>query len=167
MRKQASLTALGLTLIATAGFMASALAAPSESQRLRGLEGRVFLVTVEVTRDDLGIFAFLFGAPAGTTFPNCYAFNATDWTETGFPTTGQWTQDSVGVKTSYEVTNADGLVQEGLVTPARGKGVLQLQAVTTIEGAGLEFVSVGAEVQGSDIADCPSFPPPFTPPEDD
>ena len=166
MKKTKQLTAIAV-LLGTGLSMGAAFAAPDGSQKLRGLEGRVFLVTVEVVRDDFGVFEFFFGAPVGTTFPNCYAFNADDWTETGFPTTGTWSQDSVGARTGYVVTNNEGLEQLGFVSPAGGKGVLQLQAVSTINPAGLEFFSVGAEVQGSDITDCPTFPPPFTPPEDD
>ena len=135
-------------------------AAPDGSQQLRGLGGRVFMVTVEVTKDEYGIFELLLGAPVGTTFPNCYVFHGegNNWSETAFPTEGVWSQASVGAKTGYQVVNSDGFEQLGEVGPAGGGGVLQLEAVSTIEAAGLEFVSSGHEVHGSDILDCPTGP---------
>ncbi len=158
-----------ITTAGVVGFAGTAGAEPGDSQRLRGLAERVFLVTVEVTKDEFGVFEFFFGAPVGTTFPNCYIFaadaneNGSNWFESAFPTEGAWNQGSVGAKTSYEVTNLDGFRQLGEVTPARGKGVLQLEAVSSIVDLGLEFLSVGAEVHGSDIDDCP-IEPDFTPP---
>ncbi len=160
----AMITTLGVT-----GLVDKVDAAPDDSQRLRGLGDRVFLVEVELTYDPFGLFDLFFGVPVGTTFPNCYIFNAdvdssgNNWFESAFPdTVGFWAQGSVGAKTDYEVYAGD-LMQWGQVTPAGGKGVLQLEATSSIPGV-LEFFSVGAEVQGSDIDDCPAFPPPFTPP---
>ena len=153
-----------LAALISIGIVGSAAAVPDESQRLRGMAGRVFQVTVEVTKDDFGVFEMFFGAPVGTTFPNCYIFAidanemGNNWFETAFPTEGVWNQGSTGARTSYGVTNLDGFEQLGQVTPAGGKGVLQLEAVSTISFLGLEFLSVGAEVQGSDIDDCPEFP---------
>ena len=159
-----------IAAVGVLGLTQTVRATPDASQRLRGMAGRVFEVTVEVTKDDLGIFEGIFGAPVGTTFPNCYIFAAdanasgNNWSESAFPTEGVWTQGSVGAKTSYQVTNVTGFQQLGQVTPAKGKGVLQLEAVSTILAFGLEFVSVGSEVQGSDIDDCP-ISPIFTPPQ--
>lgn len=154
------------TVIATIvsfGIAGSAAAKPKESQRLRGLGDRVFLVTVTLTADSFGI-----GLPVGTTFPNCYIFAAeadedgNNWFETAFPTKGVWGQDSNGAKTSYTAENAVGFLQLGQVTPAGGKGVLQLVAESfadvTPGGAELEFLSVGAEIQGSEIDQCPNSP---------
>jgi len=152
-----------------AGFAGSVGAESDESQRLRGMAERVFRATVEVTRDDLGIFELSFGAPDGTTFTNCYIFAAdandlgNNWFETAFPTEGNWHQGSVGAKTSQLVTNPGGFEQLGQVTPAGGKGILQLEALSSLGFLGLEFASVGFEVHGSDINDCPVVPI-FTPP---
>ncbi len=129
-------------------------AGPRESQRLRGLGGRVFAVHVEEL------------SPPGPGFDNCYTFLA-DGTfvdplffgPPGVP--GTWTQHSVGAATTYTATAEfeipDGptitLVQEGTVTPARGRGVLQLEANTTVfvDGApAADFLSRGQEVD-----DCP------------
>ena len=135
---------------------ATASADPSESQRLRGLGGRIFAVEVF---DPDGTFLF----------PNCYTFYADGtWDDPGFPVLGTWSQNSTGAKTSYtagatalEFDIGDPgtpflvtlqLDQEGTVTPARGKGVLQLEAysvATIVELGNLvvgEFVSVGHEV---------------------
>lgn len=171
MNKKASIAGLivAISTFGVTGLVETAGAAPDESQRLRGLGDRVFQVSVELTVDPFGIFASLFGVPVGTTFPNCYIFAAepdadgNNWFESAFPTVGTWTQYSVGATTDYVVDLGD-LIQEGRITPARGKGVLQLEATTSIAGV-LEFHSVGEEIFGSAIADCPEFPPPFTLPE--
>lgn len=168
----ATISALGLI-----GIVGSSWAAPDGSQRLRGLGDRVFLVTAELTVDRLGI-----GLPIGTTFPNCYIFKADavadgyNWFESAFPAVrGTWAQDSNGAKTSYAVeasnsVTGDQITQFGRVTPARGKGVLQIEAdsfVDIIPGgpAELEFYSVGAEIDASEVdSKCPTFPM-FTFPE--
>ena len=139
-------------------------AAPDGSQRLRGLGDRVFMVTVELTKDEFEVFKGIFGVEVGTTFPNCYIFDSevdnvgNNWSESAAPTVGFWSQNSVGAKTSYQVINQTGFEQLGQVTPARGKGLLQLEAVSTLEDAGLEFFSWGFEVQGTDILNCPNEP---------
>lgn len=131
----------------------------------------MFLVTVTLTEDRVGI-----GLPVGTIFPNCYIFAAevdedgNNWFETAFPTSGTWVQNSNGAGTSYDV-EAGLLVQSGQVTPARGKGVLQLVAdsVTDLapdddpgDSPDLEFLSVGEQIFRSDIDGCPSsFIPTF------
>jgi hypothetical protein len=166
-----------LTTFSILGLAGIVAAAPDDSQRLRGLGDRVFLVTAELTVDRLGI-----GLPIGTTLPNCYIFNAEadadgyNWFESAFPDVkGTWAQDSNGAKTSYgvEASNAvsgDQITQWGRVTPARGKGVLQLEAdsfVDIIPGgpAELEFYSVGEEIHASEVeSKCPTFPM-FTFPE--
>jgi hypothetical protein len=154
-----------ITAISFFGIVGTLEAKPSESQRLRGLGDRVFLVTVTLTKDLIGI-----GLPIGTSFPNCYVFAADDdeggnnWFETAFPTKGMWAQDSNGAKTSYTAENAEGFLQLGLVTPAGGKGVLQLVAKSFVDAvpggdpAELEFLSVGAEIDESEIAGCPTEP---------
>jgi hypothetical protein len=121
-------------------------ATPDESQRLRGLGGRTF--EVEVTN-----------LTTGDVFANCYTFNEDGtWIDPLFPAPGVWSQNSNGASTSYSgeasffipgVISAS-LVQEGTVTPAGGRGILQLEAHSTAvieeEGAEpftLEFLSVG------------------------
>ena len=129
---------------------------PEGSQRLRGLEGRVFAVNVyDVFIDEY--------------FDNCYTFNADGtWVDPLFPALGNWNQDSNGAKTSYTGTafaedldfGAPGepflvnilLEQQGMVTPARGRGNLQLYAFSEAfsdELGGLigQFESVGHEVE--------------------
>ena len=94
------------------GASARAWGGPTESQRLRGLGGRVFAVHV----DEL--------SPPGPGFDNCYTFLA-DGTfvdplffgPPGVP--GTWTQHSVGAATTYTatagITGVVTLVQEGKV----------------------------------------------------
>lgn len=162
MRKKAFITAIS-GMIISASIVGSAVATPGDSQRLRGLGDRVFFVTVTLTEDRLGI-----GLPIGTTFPNCYIFSTeadedgNNWFETAFPTKGAWTQDSNGAKTGYGVVGL-GFLQLGQVTPARGKGVLQLVAESFIDEipggpAELEFLSVGEEIDESEVDGCPTSP---------
>ncbi len=137
------------------GIAGSAFADPDDSQRLRGLGGRVFLVEVHDLINNLF-------------FDNCYTFFADGaWDDPAFPVMGDWNQDSVGAKTSYtaEALAEDfdiGIIvdllleQVGRVTPAHGSGNLQLTAfsqaifVEFMGGEDLvvgEFVSVGYEVE--------------------
>jgi len=81
-----------------------------------------------------------------------YVLNADgSWVDPGFPVPGAWSQDSVGAKTGYTATADAGdgivLVQEGLVTPAEGGGVLQITAYSEAAIFGLAFWSVGFEVE--------------------
>ncbi len=145
MIKRALFTAV-TGMIISFGIASSAWAEPDESQRLRGMAGRVFLVEVEVVYSILGD-----DLPVGTVFPNCYFFeNGGVWNDPGFPVLGTWVQDTNGAATTYTAfADADGLVilQKGSVTPARG--VLQLEAFSTLLVGELilaEFVSVGSEV---------------------
>lgn len=140
MSKNACLVAILTAAIGVLGFDGTLEAQPSDSQRLRGLGGRVFLVSVTLN-----------GQPFSPN--NCYFFETGgNWYETGFPTAGTWTQHSVGASTTYSVDAlaAGGLLQllqDGQVTPARGSGVLQLIATSTLPAIpGLEFVSVGYEI---------------------
>ena len=150
------------------GIVETVAAAPKGPQRLRGLDDRQFMVTVEVVSSDFA------GAPVGATFPNCYVFDAGGvWIDPGFPdpaapVPGTWEQHSVGAKTSYnasaevavEVEGEDivliSLTQDGLVTPAMGGGVLQLTAISEVfvaagvlieEEINVEYYSVGYEVE--------------------
>lgn len=129
-------------------------AGPEESQRLRGLGGRVFAVHVEQL------------SPPGDDFDNCYFFLADgSWDDPGFPVLGSWTQHSVGAATTYtanaefEVPNniALTLVQEGTVTPALGGGILQLEAYTTVEVAfaGQLPFEVLFLSRGEEVDECP------------
>ena len=153
MIKKAAIILIAGTIIGL-GIAGSASADPEESQRLRGMGGRVFLVEVH----DLY---------ADTYSDNCYTFYADGtWDDPLFPVLGSWNQDSVGAKTSY---TADALAEDfdigivvdllleqvGQVTPARGNGNLQLTAFSQAifvdfmgEGDLVvgEFVSVGYEV---------------------
>lgn len=130
---------------------ASAGGGPTESQRLRGLGGRVFAVSVEEV------------SPPGPGFDNCYTFLANGtFVDPLFPAPpgvpGTWTQHSVGAATTYTATaefQIPGggplvtLVQEGTVTPAPGRGILQLEANTTVfvgEAPTFVFFSRGQEV---------------------
>ncbi len=131
MRKKAFLTAL-IGLIVSVGIVASAVAKPDGSQRLRGLGGRTF--DVQVT-NLTGM-----GEPLGT-FANCYTFNEDgSWIDPLFPVPGTWIQDSTGAKTSYSASAlfdiGGGLAvlieQQGTVTPAQGKGTLQLEAFSHV-----------------------------------
>lgn len=173
MKRQFKILA-SICTIAAIGIVGTSWADPTGSQRLRGLGDRVFLVTVEVTSDPFG----LLGLPIGTTFPNCYIFapepdgDGNNWFETAFPDTkGVWTQDSTGAKTSYVVTaqTAEGfpVSQLGQVTPARGRGVLQIVADSFVfpgEEFALGFLSVGEEIDASEKGTkCPDFPMPTFP----
>lgn len=147
MKNRAFVTFVCCFIAGLLGTIETAQAAPDGSQRLRGLSDRVFLVNVEVVADPGCFF------PPGFVFPNCYFFNADgSWVDPGFPVAGTWLQDSVGVKTGYSATADAGgglvLIQEGLVTPADGGGVLQITAYSTAVIFGLEFLSVGFEVEG-------------------
>jgi hypothetical protein len=129
------------------GGMQALHAVPKGSQRLRGLGDRVFLVDVDF---------YVFGE-FSSSFRNCYVFDADGtWSETLFPTAGTWEQNSTGAKTSYNVVAQNQgfpILQEGWVTPAGGKGVLQLEADTAGPLAAFTFVSVGAEIDVDDISD--------------
>ncbi len=146
-------------MIISFGIAGSASADPDGSQRNRGLGGRVFLVEVH------NLFEDVF-------FDNCYYFNADGtWNDPLFPVMGGWGQGSVGAKTSYiaealaedinlaspdEPFIVDLLIEQvGKVTPAKGKGTLQLTAFSQLffaefDGGGDlligEFVSIGNEV---------------------
>ena len=133
------------------GIIGSAGADPDGSQRNRGLGGRVFLVNVEV------VASVLEELPVGTMFPNCYFFEPDGtWVDPAFPNPdtpvpGTWMQHSNGATTTYTASSEVGIVlwQEGSVTPAKGRGVLQLEAFSILwfgDFALAEFVSVGSEV---------------------
>ena len=160
MIKKALITAI-TGMIVSFGIAGSASADPDGSQRNRGLGGRVFFVEVQ------DLFFPESGGPEF--FDNCYFFNADGtWNDPLFPVMGDWNQDSVGAKTSYTAEAlaedlelgpsfiVDLLIEQvGKVTPAKGKGTLQLTAFSQVffvdfDGGGDlligEFVSVGNEV---------------------
>ena len=160
-----------IAAISTFGVIDSLQAAPKESQRLRGMEGRAFLVE-----------SVALAGPPAAEGKYCYIFNpGAEWIDERFSLDmvtsipGTWEQHSVGAATSYTATasvdaSAIGLglvelFQDGRVTPARGKGVLQLQATTEvyIELFGPKaFQILSTEGYEIDVNDCP---PPFPPPE--
>ena len=148
MRTKTFLTAF-ISLILSLGLYATAGATPKDSQRLRGMADRVFYVQVEVTSTlipgDTG--------PEGTVFENCYFFNNGGvWIDPPFGVPGMWVQNSNGAATTYTAFAIDGalaVLQEGSVTPAKGRGVLQLEAFSSLvfsEFVLAEFFSVGYEV---------------------
>lgn len=123
-----------------------AAAAPDEPQRLRGMADRTFAVTVDVYVGDPAE-GFLVDQ-----FDNCYTFAASGaWIDAAAPgALGTWEQHGTGAATTY-TAELGGFVQQGTVTPARGMGVLQLDAVTEIpEGVfgpyALTALTTGAEV---------------------
>jgi len=127
------------------GFVGTLDAAPEGSQRLRGLGDRVFAVHVVELTGNLGPWEF----------DNCYFFEGDGtWIDPGFPAPGSWGQHSTGARTSYSASAevpelGYRLDQQGDVTPAHGKGTLQIEAISTffVEGEKfLEFLSVGEEV---------------------
>lgn len=160
-----------IAAMSTFGVIDSLQAAPKESQRLRGMEGRAFLVE-----------SVALAGPPAAPGSYCYFFNPdAEWIDERFSLDGvtsipgTWEQHSVGAATSYTATaSVDAsviglglveLLQNGYVSPAGGKGVLQLQATTEvfIEALGPEafqvLSTVGYEI---DPDDCP---PPFPAPE--
>ena len=151
--KSKLLMATFLSLVAAIGFVETVGAIPDDSQRLRGLGGRTFLVDVEV----IAAIDCCDLPPVGFTFQNCYIFEPDGtWLDPAFPrpespVPGTWEQHSVGAKTTYTAIADVGIVlwQEGTVTPAQGKGVLQIEAFSTVFFGDLalaEFRSVGEEV---------------------
>lgn len=152
MRSKVYVTVI-ITLIIAIGLVETVGATPDGSQRLRGLGGRVFLVEVEVVSavDCCGL------PPVGFVFSNCYFFEPDGtWVDPAFPrpgdvVAGQWMQHSNGARTAYTASVDAGVVllQDGTVTPAHGRGVLQLEAFTTVlfgDSVLAEFWSVGMEV---------------------
>lgn len=138
------LLALAISTAVIGGSAGAVHAEPSEPQRLRGMEGRSFVVDVFVGVEKL--------------FGNCYTFDADGvWIDTAaLPATGTWQQSGVGAATSYTASLATPLgpiEQRGTVTPAGGRGVLQLRAVTDVpagilgnEAPALRLTSIGHEV---------------------
>ena len=160
-KMNAGIVVAAIAAISTFGVIDSLQAAPKESQRLRGMDGRAFLVD-QVPASGLG--------------PYCYYFNADgEWIDARWPglEPGGWEQHSTGAKTPYsawaeeELDVGGGVItlvvleQEGVVTPARGKGVLQLEAVTEIyvPAAGPDPVAI-IKTAGYEI-DADDCPPPF------
>lgn len=160
-----------IALIATfgvIGLIETVGATPDGSQRLRGLADRVFLVDVDT----------IIAGEVVEEFVNCYFFESaldingnTIWFEAGGTPLGTWEQNSNGASTTYSVEadvppseafpNGLTLIQNGHVSPANGRGVLQLMAISTIREFGdfpLSFISEGAEIDASHVADlCPPF----------
>ena len=112
------------------GLIETAGATPDDSQRLRGLGGRTFAVHVT----NLG---------TGEEFQNCYVFEKDGtWIDPPFPVPGTWVQHTNGASTTYTAEAyfeflpfvSALLIQEGKVTPAGGKAVLQFEATTRVTG---------------------------------
>ena len=146
MKFHTSVVAVLVFAIFTFGAIGPLMATPDDSQRLRGLGGRVFdVMVVEL--------------PDGIPFHNCYIFGEDGtWIDPPFPgPPGAFVQHTPGASTTYTAEAASVipdildilLVQEGEVTPAQGSGVLQLVASTYVTGTFLgdeisvEFLSVG------------------------
>lgn len=164
----AALTTVLFITIGIIGVAETVGATPDGSQRLRGLADRVFVIEGEYlfTADGLGL------PPVGTKFDNCYYFNDGNWVDPlfleGFIVPGQWIQYSNGAKTNYTATAEVNvgflisLVQDGTVTPAKGKGTLQLEAFSTVlfdEDVIAEVLSIGYEVDECPFSDLPNVPP--------
>lgn len=136
-KTQVVVTAAFITVTGAFGLIESLQAAPTESQRLRGMEGRAFLVEGFILDEDGNVTG---ENPPGGSY--CYFFNSdAEWIDErwiGGP--GTWEQYSVGAATSYAASAAVevepmvfvALDQNGRVTPAQGRGVLQLEAVTDV-----------------------------------
>jgi hypothetical protein len=126
---------------------------------LQQLDSSIRPRLLPTNRSDSGAWAIAFipDFSVGDRFPNCYFFEADGtWVDPAFPrpenpVPGTWIQHSVGAKTDYTAFAEVGILlwQEGTVTPAQGRGVLQLEAHTAVffgDFALAEFVSVGSEV---------------------
>lgn len=130
---------------------------PDGSQRLRGMAGRVFAIEGEF------LSSIVPDINPGDTFVNCYTFNADGtWDDPLFPAPGAsvlgtWTQHSVGAATPFTATvDATApliLVMEGTVTPARGRGILQLEAYWTAFSG--EVALVEGRSLGHEVDECP------------
>lgn len=165
---QAGVVCLLIAAIGAFGVVETLQAAPKESQRLRGMEGRAFLVEAFVLDENGNVVG---ENPPGGSY--CYIFNSdAEWIDQRWPGgPGTWEQHSVGAKTPYTASaeaelnigseeepfvTLVSIIQEGTVTPAHGKGVLQLEAVTEVFVAPFGLVqvllSIGHEV---DISECP------------
>ena len=150
MKKPVYAVAAAIFAIGIFGSVGPVMATPDESQRLRGLEGRVFEVEVQNLTT---------GEPP---FQNCYFFREDGvWIDPPFPAEGTFVQHSNGASTTYtseaffEIPGIISLVlvQDGVVTPALGGGVLQFEATSWVTGFLLtpegpldiewEFLSVG------------------------
>lgn len=160
-----------IAVIGAFGVIESLQAAPEESQRLRGMEGRGFLVEGFILDENGDVIG---ENPPGGTY--CYFFNSgAEWIDErwiGGP--GTWGQNSVGAATSYSASAAVelepgvflALDQNGHVSPANGRGVLQLEAVTDIlvnvydEDGNLaaQFLLFQLLTVGHEVPDCGSEP---------
>lgn len=133
-------------LLLAAGSTGAAQARPDGPQRLRGLEGRQFLVEVAPA-----------AAPDVIVLVNCYTFGADGtWTdpvaldENGNVIAFEWEQTRIGASTDYVIRFDGGpyddvVFQTGSVRPGR-RGVLQLTASTPMTPFG-PLVSTGHEVE--------------------
>lgn len=159
---QAMVAGVLIAAVGALGFFETLEAAPKESQRLRGMEGRAFLVEAFLDPD------FTIPNPPGGSY--CYIFNSEgEWIDERFafdgpPVPGMWEQDSVGAATGYTaMASAFGgfveIYQTGHVTPARGGGVLQLEAATDIFLEGEFLFAVFARGHEVEADEC-SLPPP-------
>ena len=155
------------------GIVNTVVADPNGSQRLRGLGDRVFAVEVTNLAPEC-IDENPDNDPDDCNFTNCYGFLADGgWDDPLFFQPGTWVQHSNGASTSYtgEASESEvfapyviGLEQNGQVTPANGRGVLQLSALTNVnlilDGQLLvvltTYHSVGEEIDAIEAADvCP------------
>jgi hypothetical protein len=140
------LAGLALGLITLGATVGVAHADPAGPQRLRGLDGRIFLVDVKPIDDPLG----------PTIFSNCYTFGVDGgWIDAVVPTIPfVWEQTSTGASTDYTVFDPTGAeFQTGHIGPANGGGSLELRASTPVTPLG-PLYSFGHEV-----AACPDGVP--------
>jgi hypothetical protein len=143
-------------LVATLVVFASpAGAGPKESQNLRGMAGRSFVVSVTDVGGNIPVFT------------NCYRFNADgSWydqvlVQVFHGPLGMWEQHRNGANTPYtaEVDFGGGvvMVQTGMVTPRGGTGVLQLTATTVVPPGLLGSGEVTLYAVGSEAESCPAL----------
>ncbi len=143
-------------LVATLVVFASpAGAGPKESQNLRGMAGRSFVVSVTDVGGNIPVFT------------NCYRFNADgSWYDQvlvvafGGPL-GTWEQHLNGTSTPYrtevDLGSPGVMVQTGVVTPKKGDGVLQLTATTIVPPGVLGSGEVALYAVGSEVDSCPGL----------
>ena len=147
MKSNTSIVAVLVFAIVTIGSVGPLMADPDGSQNLRGLGGRTFEVMVTELWE------------GGGSFHNCYVFedDGTFIDPLFPPGDSNWVQHRVGTSTNYTAVATSvipdvldlTLVQEGVITPAGGSGVLQLEASSYAMGTFLgdeiylEFLSVG------------------------
>lgn len=133
--------AVAAGLLGAVGLGTTAAAEPDGPQRLRGLQDRVFLVDVAFAE-----------TPDQPIFQNCYTFEADGgWIDAFVPEVSfEWSADSTGARTTYEITLGGAPFQTGEISPQGG--ALSLVASTPETPFG-PLVSTGHEVDSCPLGD--------------